>query len=85
MFDNGHTLTVPVSGRGRGTAVRRAAKPPEMADFRDSGHLARLVLHDRHRGRVQGRMNMDKFENFAFAIGFVATALLTFVAQVTIV
>jgi len=28
---------------------------------------------------------MDRFESFAFAIGFVATALLTLVSQVTIV
>jgi len=28
---------------------------------------------------------MDKFENLAFAIGFIATGLLTLVAQVTIV
>jgi hypothetical protein len=31
------------------------------------------------------RLEMDKFENFAFAIGFIACGLLTLVAQVTIV
>jgi hypothetical protein len=30
-------------------------------------------------------LNMEKFESFAFAIGFVATGLLTLIAQVTIV
>jgi len=56
-----------------------------MADFRDSPRLARLVLRERHRGRFPRRVDMDRFESFAFAIGFVATALLTLVSQVTIV
>jgi len=57
-----------------------------MADFRDSAHLARLVLDIRHRGEPpSGRASMEKFESFAFAIGFIATGLLTLVAQVTIV
>jgi hypothetical protein len=30
-------------------------------------------------------VEMEKFENFAFALGFIATGLLTLVAQVTIV
>ena len=85
MFDNGHTPTVPVSVRGRLPARRRAAQAPEMADFRDSPRLARLVLRKRHRGRFPRRVDMDRFESFAFAIGFVATALLTLVSQVTIV
>jgi hypothetical protein len=32
-----------------------------------------------------GRDRMERFESFAFAIGFIATGLLTLVAQVTIV
>jgi hypothetical protein len=32
-----------------------------------------------------GRPRMDKFENLAFAIGFIAAGLLTIVGQVTIV
>jgi hypothetical protein len=30
-------------------------------------------------------VEMEKFENFAFALGFIAAGLLTLVAQVTIV
>jgi hypothetical protein len=66
-----------------------------MADFRDSLHLARLVLRERQRGRAaEGqsatgaaprRMEMDRFESFAFIIGFVATVLLTVVGQAVIV
>jgi hypothetical protein len=57
-----------------------------MADFRACAHLARLVLKRRHRGKcLQGVSEMEKFETFAFAIGFIATGLLTLVAQVTIV
>lgn len=57
----------------------------KMADFRDSAHLARLMLSRGHRGKPAGRVEMEKFESFAFAIGFIATGLLTLVAQVTIV
>jgi hypothetical protein len=32
-----------------------------------------------------GRVEMEKFESFAFAIGFIGVGLLTLVAQVTIV
>ena len=86
MFDNGHTLTVPVSAPGRWPAGFGGAIGPEMADFRDSAHLARLMLSWRHGGKPHsGRVEMEKFESFAFAIGFIATGLLTLVAQVTIV
>jgi hypothetical protein len=58
----------------------------KMADFRDSAHLARLMLSRRHRGKPpSGRAEMEKFESFAFAIGFVACGLLALVAQVSIV
>ena len=45
---------------------------------------------ERQRGRAPqgqppGRMNMDRFESFAFIIGFVATVLLTVVGQAVIV
>jgi len=57
-----------------------------MADFRGSPHLARLVLERGHRGKPpSGRVHMDKFESFAFAIGFIATGFLALVSQVTIV
>ena len=85
MFDNGHTLTVPVSAPGRLAARCGSAIGREMADFRASLHLARLMLSKGHRGKPTGRPKMEKFESFAFAIGFIATGLLTLVAQVTIV
>jgi hypothetical protein len=86
MFDNGHSPTVPVSAPGRRRAAFVRAARREMADFRDSAHLARLVLDIRHRGKSPVRESkMEKFESFAFAIGFIATGLLTLVAQVTIV
>ena len=85
MFDNGHTPTVPVSVGGRGRTRLRAARIAKMADFRNLRHLARLMLRERHRGFPKWRVDMDRFESFAFAIGFVATALLTLVSQVTIV
>ena len=57
-----------------------------MADFRGSAHLARLMLERGHRGKPrQGDFTMEKFESFAFAIGFIATGLLVLVSQVTIV
>jgi hypothetical protein len=37
------------------------------------------------QGQPPGRADMEKFESFAFAIGFIATGLLTLVAQVAIV
>jgi hypothetical protein len=51
MFDNGHTLTVPVSARGRRATRFGRAIGREMADFRDSAHLARLMLSKGHRGK----------------------------------
>jgi hypothetical protein len=52
-----------------------------MADFRAFRSLARLVLNVRHREQPHsGSRTMDKFESFAFAFGFVATAFITMVA-----
>jgi hypothetical protein len=76
---------VPVSAPGRWAARFARAIGREMADFRASPHLARLMLSKGHRGKPTGRPKMEKFESFAFAIGFIATGLLTLVAQVTIV
>jgi hypothetical protein len=57
-----------------------------MADFRGFAHLARLVLSFRHQGFSRsGRIEMAKFEALAFTIGFIATGLLTIVAQVPLV
>lgn len=57
-----------------------------MADFRDWAHLARLMLISLASGVPRsGRMTMEKFETFAFAIGFIVTGLLTVVAQVQLV
>ena len=86
MFDNGHSPTVPVSAPGRRWAHFVGGPAAKMADFRGCGRLARLVLERGHRGKPpSGRIQMDKFESFAFAIGFIATGLLALVSQVTIV
>jgi hypothetical protein len=74
-----------VSASGRRAADCPAPAAAKTADFRDSGHLARLMLDDRDRGNPMTESDMERFENLAFAIGFIATGLLTLVAQVTIV
>jgi hypothetical protein len=57
-----------------------------MADFRACAHLARLMLISLASGVPRsGRTTMEKFETFAFAIGFIVTGLLTIVAQVRLV
>jgi hypothetical protein len=59
----------------------RRAQAQEMADLRAFRSLARLVLIVRHREQPHsGSKTMDKFESFAFAFGFVATAFITMVA-----
>ena len=85
MFDNGHSPTVPVSANGRRTAHFNEGSAAGMADFRDSPHLARLMLSRDHGGQTPGRMDMERFESLAFAVAFIATGLLTLAAQVTIV
>ena len=86
MFDNGHSPTVPVSAPGQ-----RAGENSDGAD-RENGGFPRLpALGTARAGKAaqgqtpSGRFHMDKFESFAFAIGFIACGLLTLAAQVTIV
>ena len=59
---------------------------PELADFRAFPQLARLMLILGHQGFFVFReLEMEKFETLAFAVGFIATGVLTIVAQMQIV
>src|SRR5207253_4552834 len=54
----------------------------ESVDFRAFPRLARVLLSFGQQGfeKGSGTMTISKFESFAFAIGFIATGFLTFVA-----
>jgi hypothetical protein len=85
MFDNGHTLTVPVSAPGRRAARfgGRSAPKWRISEPLRAWHGSCWIIGT--GVNPLRRLEMDKFENFAFALGFIATGLLTLVAQVTIV
>jgi hypothetical protein len=69
-------------------AARHRRRPPsdgKSADFSHFRQLARLMLLSSHQGFPAFRRGkMDKFETLAFAIAFIATGLLTFVASMPI-
>ena len=68
------------------TPDRAATLEVKGADFRHFWQLARLMLLLPHQGFPRsGRGKMDKFEALAFAVGFIATGFLTFVASMPIV
>jgi hypothetical protein len=62
-----------------------SARLTKIPDFRRFLQLARLMLLLPHQGfQGSGRGKMDKFEALAFAVGFIATGFLTFVASMPI-
>ena len=86
IMDNQGPCQCPRRGRGGAGAGRDAARREKCADFRHFLQLARLVLGLAASGVSRfRRVKMDKFEAFAFAVGFIATGFLTFVASMPIV
>jgi len=59
-----------------------AGETQKLAELCGFPHLARVVLIVRHRGNItSGSMNMAKVETLAFAVSFIMTGFLTFVAM----
>ena len=70
---DGGTRIFRANGRGNGGFPRLSPLGTARAGQAAQGHIPFW------------RGEMEKFESFAFAIGFIATGLLTLIAQVTIV
>jgi hypothetical protein len=86
MFDNGHSPTVPVSAPGQDSPLWQTRPRHENGGFPRLRSLGTARAEQRAQGQTpSGRVEMDKFESFAFAIGFIACGLLTIAAQVSIV
>jgi hypothetical protein len=85
MFDNGQSISVPVSVRGRGgVAVDRCAGD-ENPEFPPLSAIGTAHAPPPASGISRsGRGTMEKFEALAFAVGFIATGFLTFVASMPI-
>ena len=82
MDNQGPCQCPPVDAAARRRPMAPAGK---TADFRHFSQLARLMLLLPHQGfSAFRRGKMDKFETLAFAVAFIATGFLTFVASMPI-
>jgi hypothetical protein len=84
VFDNGQSNIVPVSARERPGRHRGEPLFREKGGFLPLSAVgtAHAPLSGTGTHPSSGRQEMDKFEAFAFAFGFVATGVLTLIASV---